>query len=141
MPFVFLSAVVINSYLVQGNLSGTIGKLVFVSAAFPIGLSIGRAIYFRWSHVKIQFDSKNFVVKKGSKEVANDSWRNYRFVSIALDRYGRPNLRLYKSISGDRVELPTSRTGAEPQEIRNRVQEFISGPRSQQVSPQAVEAA
>lgn len=141
MPFVFLSALVINGLLLQSGFSGTFYKLVFLSAAFPIGFSIGRAIYYRWSHVQINFDSKTFAVIKGTKEIINDFWRNYKFVSIALDRYGRPNLRLYKTVPGDHVELPISKTDVQPQEFRDRVQLMISPQRVHQVTPQFVEAA
>ncbi|TMI07643.1 hypothetical protein E6H34_07540 [Candidatus Bathyarchaeota archaeon] len=141
MPFVLLSAIVINNLLQAYGLSGTPSRLVFLSTAFPIGFSIGRAIYLRWSHTLIAFDSQSFSVVKGSKEIATGFWRSYRFVSIIIDRYGRPNLRLYKSIDGDHLDLPISRTNVRPQKIRDRVQGFLETEKSQRVSPRAVEAA
>src|SRR5690348_17002602 len=101
MPFVLISAIVINNIILAYGLSGTPYRLIFLSAAFPTGFSIGRAIYFRWSHIQISFDTQSFRVVKGSKEIANDFWRSYKIVSIVLDRYGRPNLRLYKSEDGE----------------------------------------
>src|SRR5437879_7856768 len=56
----------------------------------------------------------SFSIIKGSKEIANGPWRSYKNVSIILDRYGRPNLRLYKSVGGEYVDLPISKTNAKP---------------------------
>jgi hypothetical protein len=141
MPFVLLSALVINDLILAYGLSATPYRLVFLSTAFPIGFSIGRAIYLRWSHIQISFDSQSFRVVKGSKEVTNDMWRSYKIVSIVLDRYGRPNLRLYRSIDGDYSELPISKTNAKPQEFRDFVQGLLSPRKTRQISPQVVEAA
>ena len=141
MPFVLLSAIVINALLQNTGLSGTTFKLIFLSASFPIGLSAGRAIYLRWSHVRISFDEMSFSVVKGSREVATGFWSSYSLVSILMDRYGRPNLRLYESIDGEHIDLPISKTNAKPQEFRDRVRLFLSTRRTQRVSPQVVEAA
>lgn len=141
MPFVLLSALIINNLLQANGLSGSPYRLLFLSTSFPIGFSIGRVIYVRLSHVRIEFDSVRFAVVKGSKEILNDSWRAYRNVSIILDRYGRPNLRLYKSVDGEYAELPISKTNAKPQEFRDFVQNLLSPQKSQRVSPQVVEAA
>lgn len=126
MPFVLLSAIVINALLHGTGLSGTTYRLIFLSASFPIGLSVGRAIYLRWTHVRISFDDMRFGVIKGSKEIANGFWSSYSLVSILMDRYGRPNLRLYESIDGEHVDLPISRTNAKPQEFRDHVQALLS---------------
>lgn len=141
MPFVLLSALIINTLLKAEGLAGTPYRLLLLSASFPIGFSVGRAIYLRWSHIQIDFDSSRFSLVKGSKEIINDFWRNYRNVSIILDRYGRPNLRLYKSVDGDYVELPISKTNAKPQEFRDYVQNLLSSRKPQRISPQVVEAA
>ncbi len=106
MPFVLLSAIVINVILTDSGLSGTPYRLIFLGAAFPIGFSVGRS-----------------------------------YVSILIDRYGRPNLRLYKSADGEYVDLPISRTNAKPQEFRDHVQRFLSTQRTQRISPQVVEAS
>jgi hypothetical protein len=81
-----------------------------------------------------------FSIIKGSKEIANGPWRSYKNVSIILDRYGRPNLRLYKSVGGEYVDLPISKTNAKPQEFRDFVQRLLSTQRSARISPQVVEA-
>ena len=141
MPFVLLSAIVINVILADSGLSGTPYRLIFLGAAFPIGFSVGRAIYLRWSHVEIPFDAMSFSVTKGSKEIAMGFWRSYSYVSILIDRYGRPNLRLYKSVDGEYVDLPISRTNAKPQEFRDHVQRFLSTQRTPRISPQVVEAS
>jgi hypothetical protein len=141
MPFVLLLAIVINAILQNSGLSGTPYRLIFLSAAFPIGLSAGRAIYLRWSHVRISFDAISFSVTKGSKEIASGFWLSYNHVSILIDRYGRPNLRLYKSIDGDHADLPISKTNAMPQEFRNQVRRFLSTQRTQRITPQVAEAA
>ena len=141
MPFVLLSALIINVILTDSGLSGTPYRLIFLGASFPIGFSVGRAIYLRWSHVEIPFDAMSFSVIKGSKEIARGFWRSYSYVSILIDRYGRPNLRLYKSADGEYVDLPISRTNAKPQEFRDHVQRFLSTQRTQRISPQVVEAA
>jgi hypothetical protein len=141
MPFVFLSAIVINTLLQANGLSGTPYRLVFLSAAFPVGFSVGRAIYLKQSHVEILFDTTTFRVVKGSKEVVSGFWRSYRYVSILLDRYGRPNLRLYKSMDGDHVDLPIFKTNARPQEFRDHVQGLLSAQRPERISPRVVEVA
>lgn len=141
MPFVLLSALVINALLYAYGLSGTTSRLIFLSGSFPIGFSVGRTIYLRWSHVRIPFDSTSFSVIKGSKEVVNGYWRSFRYVSITLDRYGKPNLRLHKMIDGEHVDLPISRTNAKPQEFRDYVQRLLAPERAERVSPRAVEAA
>ncbi len=125
MPFVLLSALVINSLLQAYAISGGLTRLVFLSGTFPIGFSIGREIYLRRSHVEILFDGATFRIIKGSKEIASGSWRSYRHVSIVLDQYGRPILRLYKSIDGEHVDLPVFKTNARPQEFRNHVQQLL----------------
>jgi hypothetical protein len=97
-------------------------------------------IYVRKSHVEILFDDATFRVMKGSKESVSGLWRSYKFVSIILDRYGRPDLRLYKTLDGEFVDLPISRTNADPQGLRDYVQRLLSGPGTQRVNPQVVEA-
>lgn len=101
-------------------------RLVFLAAAIPIGFSFGRLIYLKRSHVEIFFDEKEFRVKKGNRETVGGNWRNYKLVSIRLDQFGRPDLRLYKSADGDFVDLPISRTNADPQKFRDHVQGLIS---------------
>lgn len=141
MPFVLISALIINNLLLTNGLSVTPYRLLFLSIAFPVGFSVGRAIYLKLSHTKIAFDSTNFSVTKGSKEVLNDFWRNYKRVSIVIDRYGRPNLRLYKASDQEYSDLPISRTNAKPQEFRDFVQNLISPNRSRRATPQVVEVA
>lgn len=141
MPFTLIVALVINALLQSYGLSGTLARLVFLSASFPIGFSLGRAIYMRKSHVEILFDNMMFRLIKGSSEVTTGLWRSYRYVSIVLDQYGRPDLRLYKTIDGEHVDLPISRTNADPQGFRDYVQRQLLTQDTQRVSPQVVEAA
>lgn len=141
MPFVLLSALIINNSLLASGLSGTPTRLLLLSASFPIGFSIGRAIYIRWSHTQITFDSTTFSVTKGSKEILNDSWRNYKTVSIIMDRYGRPNLRLYKPSDEEFSDLPISKTNAKPLEFRDFVQNLLSPRKAQRASLQVAEVA
>lgn len=126
-PFVLLSAVIINTILLSMEITGGPLRLLVLGAAVPIGFSFGRIMYLRRSHVEIMFDENVFRVLRGSREVAQGSWKNYNLVSIALDQFGRSNLRLYKSIEGDFVELPISKTNAEPQKFRDLVQTLVSG--------------
>ncbi len=141
MPFVLIIALMINAFLQAYGFSGTLARLVFLSASFPIGFSIGRAIYLRRAHVEILFDNMMFRLLKGSREVATGLWRSYKYVSIVLDQYGRPDLRLYKAMGGEHVDLPISRTNADPQGFRDYVQRQLSTQGTQRVSPQVVEAA
>lgn len=141
MPFVLISALAINLFLRAYAISGQLARLVFLSAAFPIGFSIGRGVYLRHSHVEILFDTTTFSVVKGSKEVVGGFWRSYRHVSILLDRYGRPNLRLYESMDGKRVDLPIFKTNARPQAFRDHVQKLLSAHRPERTTPQVVEVA
>jgi len=92
------------------------------------------------SNVEITFDEESFQVFKGGKILLHDNWRNYRLVSIHLDQYGRPDLRLYKTPNGDFQDLPISRTNARPQEFRDYVQTMISGRRTRESNLPVVEA-
>ena len=141
MPFVLVIALVISGVLQVYGIPGTLTRLIFLSASFPAGFAIGRLIYMRTSHVEIFFDDVTFRVIKGTKETASGLWRSYRFVSIILDRYGRPDMRLYKTLEGDYVDLPISRTNADPQGFRDHVQRLLARPSTQRISPRAVEAA
>lgn len=141
MPFVLIVALVINGLLQSYDITGTPNRLIFLSASFPLGFAIGRMIYMRKSHVEIMFDNVTFRSIKGSRETVAGLWRSYKFVSIVLDRYGRPDLRLYKTLDGEYVDLPISQTNADPQGLRDYVQELISAQGSRRVNPQAVEVA
>ena len=140
MPFVLMSAIFIDSMLVTLGLSDPTSKLVLLGTSFPIGFIIGRTIYVKKSHIEILIDRSTFQVFKGSKPVLSGSWRSYRLTSLVLDNMGKANLRLYRSVGGDFVELPISKTNAEPQKFRDYVQSLISKtPIS--ASPQVAEAA
>ncbi len=139
-PFVLLVALALNIWMNSSGLSQGPVRLLILSASFPVGLSLGRLLYRKRSHVEIVFDEKVFSVAKGGKEVASGNWRSYRTVSIKLDHYGRPNLRLYKSTE-EFVELPIFRTGVLPQEFRDFVQKLMSGREASLPSLQVVEAS
>jgi hypothetical protein len=141
MPLVLVAALVINALLVTFHVSGGAERLVLLAGSFPIGFVLGRLIYVRRSHVEIQFDDSTFRVIRGSKEVATGFWKGYRMVSLILDQFGKPNLRLYKTNGGEYVDLPISRTNAEPQRFRDHVQSLVVGQRPRGISPQVVEAA
>jgi hypothetical protein len=141
MPFVLIIALVFNGLLQTYTISDALSRLIFLSAAFPIGFAIGRLIYLRRSHVEIMFDNTTFKVIKGSREVSNGFWRSYRYVSLILDKYGRPNLRLYEALDGDHLELPISSVGVDPQGFRDQVQRLILPQSRPRVSPQVAEAA
>jgi len=98
-------------------------------------------VYVKRSHIEILFDDAMFKVFKGSKETASGLWRSYKFVSIALDQFGRPDLRLYKVLGEEHVDLPISRTNADPQGFRDYVQGLLSQHGTERLSPRAVEAA
>ena len=91
-----------------------------------MGFSLGRLVYAKRSHVEIIFDEKEFRVRKGGREITAGNWRSYKLVSIRLDQFGRSDLRLYESAGGDFVDLPISRTNANPQKFRDHVQRLIS---------------
>lgn len=141
MPFVLISALVINTLLRSYSLDAPLYRIVFLSTAFPIGFSVGRAIYLRYSHIKIPFDDTNFSVIKGSRETESGYWRSFRYVSIVLDRYGRPNLRLYRTMDGEHLDLPISKTNAKPQEFRDHVQRLLAPQKSNRLIPRVVEAS
>jgi hypothetical protein len=62
-------------------------------------------------------------------------------VSLVLDQFGKPNLRLYKTKGGEHLDLPISRTNAEPQRFRDHVQSLVTGQRPRGASPQVAEVA
>ena len=139
MPLVLLSAFAINALLVSSHISTGTLRLVLLAGSFPIGFLLGRLIYNRRSHVEIQFDNSTFRVIKGSKEVATGFWRSYRMVSLVIDQLGKPNLRLYKTKGGEHLDLPISRTNAEPQRFRNYAQSLVAEQRAKGASPQVAE--
>jgi len=141
MPFVLISALVINVLLVNYHVTGGPLKILFLGGAFPVGFLVGRLIYVKRSHVEILFDDVSFRVIKGSKETQTGFWRSFRLVSLVLDQFGKPNLRLYRSSEGEYVDLPISRTNADAQKFRDYVQSLISGVRIRKATPQVVEAA
>jgi hypothetical protein len=141
MPFVLLSALMINALLVNYHVTGGPLKILFLGGTFPLGFLIGRLIYVKRSHVEILFDDISFRVIKGSRETQTGSWRSFRLVSLVLDQFGKPNLRLYRSTEGEYVDLPISKTNADPQRFRDYVQSLISGARTRKTTPQVVEAA
>jgi hypothetical protein len=140
MPLVLLSAFAINALLVAFHISSGTLRLVLLAGSFPIGFVFGRLIYTRRSHVEIQFDDSTFQVMRGSKEVTTGFWKSYRMVSLILDQFGKPNLRLYKTKGGEYVDLPISRTNAEPQRFRDYAQSLVTGQRPRGISPQVAEA-
>ncbi|TMI30729.1 hypothetical protein E6H27_06900 [Candidatus Bathyarchaeota archaeon] len=141
MPFVLLWALVINAILANYHVTGGPLKILFLGAAFPLGFLVGRLIYVKRSHIEILFDDISFRVIKGSKETQTGSWRSFRLVSLVLDQLGKPNLRLYRSLKGEYIDLPISRTNADPQRFRDYVQSLISEVRVKEATPQVVEAA
>src|SRR5439155_25228249 len=126
MPFVLLSAFIINGLLTTLQITGGSLRLVILGAAFPAGFIVGRFIYSRKSHVEITFDDSAFRLFKGSTQVASGFWRNYQLVSLVLDKLAKPNLRLYKSAGAEDVDLPISKTNAEPQPCRKHIQSLFS---------------
>ncbi|HEV2120094.1 MAG TPA: hypothetical protein VGS11_08340 [Candidatus Bathyarchaeia archaeon] len=141
MPFVLLSALIINSLLTNYHVTGGPLRILFLGGAFPLGFVVGRLIYVKRSHVEILFDDTSFRVSKGSREAQNGFWKSFRFVSLVLDQFGKPNLRLYRSAGGEYEDLPISKTNADPQRFRDYVQSLISGIRISKATPQVVEAA
>lgn len=128
-PFVLIIALGLNAWLALAGLSTSPLRLIVLSAAVPIGFSIGRLIYLKKSHIEILIDDLEFQILKGGKDVGHGKWKDYKDVSIILDQFGRPNLRLYKPVSGEYLELPSSKTNAKPQELRDHVQRLLTGKR------------
>jgi hypothetical protein len=126
-PFVLIIALGLNAWLAVAGLSASPVRLVVLSAAVPIGFSIGRLIYLKRSHVEILLDDDEFKILKGGKDAGQGRWRDFKEVSIILDQFARPNLRLYKSMSEEYLDLPTSKTNAKPQELRDHVQDLMTG--------------
>jgi hypothetical protein len=139
-PFVLIIALGLNTWLALSGLSASPLRPLVLSAAVPIGFSIGRLIYLKRSHVEIFLDDREFQVLKGGKEAWRGKWKDFKVVSIILDQFSRPNLRLYKSAFGEYIDLPTSKTNAKPQELRDHVQELLNGKRVSP-SPRFVEAS
>ncbi len=140
-PFILLFALGMNLALLSFGVTTGFTRLLLLSGSFPLGFLVGRLLYFRRSHIEIAYDEKSFQVSKGHKLTASGNWKSYRFVSIFLDSYGRPDIRLYNSIDGEYVELPISRTSASPQEFRNQIQRILSEPNTLPPSLPVVEAA
>ena len=139
-PFVLIVAISINIILASSGLSTTPFKLLLLSASFPIGFGIGKIIYMKRSNVEINFDDESFQLSKGGKILISDNWKNYKLVSIHMDQYGRPDLRLYKTPDGEFQDLPISRTNAQLQEFRDYVQARIATRTARESNLQVVEA-
>ncbi len=140
-PFVVLLALTLNIVLLNIGLAMSSFRLLILSAAFPAGFSLGRFLYLKRSHIEIAYDDEAFRVFKGAKEVTQGKWRSFRAVSIILDQFGKPDLRLYKTIGGDHVDLPISKTNARPQEFRDYVQELVLAKKATSASLQVSEVS
>src|SRR6266705_359985 len=134
-------ALLINALLFKYQITGISLKILFPGGAFPLGFLAGRLIYVRRSHVEILFDDISFSVIKGSRETETGSWRSFRLVSLVLDQFGKPNLRLYRAMEGEYIDLPISKTNADPQRFRDHAQSLVSGVPIKKATPQVVEAA
>jgi hypothetical protein len=138
-PFILISAICINLALLDFGINTGFTRLLVLSLAFPLGFLVGRFIYFRRSHVEILYDNISFQVFKGHNRTISGRWESYRLVSITVDSYGRSDLRLYKAIDGDFVELPISRAGVRAQPFRDQVRKMLS--QSSSTNLQVAEAA
>ncbi len=140
-PFVFITALGLNLTIFNLGITGGTAKLLVLSLAFPIGFLFGRLLYFKRSHVEIQYDDETFQVFKGRRKVTEGRWRSYRTASIILDQFRRPDLRLYISLDGEHVDLPISRTNARPQQFRDHVQKALLSKKGLSPSLPVVEAS
>jgi len=140
-PFILIFALGINLAMLDFSIQTGFTRLLMLSLSFPLGFLVGRFIYFRLSHVEIVYDDLSFQVFKGHNLKISGSWKNYRVVSIAVDGYGRPDLRLYNSVDGEFVELPISRVGVGPQAFRDQVRKILSSSGSSSINLQVAEAA
>ena len=125
-PFVLLSAILLNITMFSQGITTGPSRLIFLSAAFPIGFAVGRSIYRHRSHVEIMLDENGFQVKKGSRQTVEGTWSRYMLVSIIVDQFSRANIRLYSSADDDYVDLPVSGSGADPQKLRDHIAGLIS---------------
>jgi len=125
-PFVLLSAILLNITMFSQGITTGPSRLIFLSAAFPIGFAVGRSIYRRYSHVEIILDENGFQVKKGSRQTVEEAWSRYGLVSIIVDQFSRANIRLYSSADDDHVDLPVSGSGTDPQKLRDHIAGLIS---------------
>src|SRR5947209_3604327 len=100
MQFVSLSALLMNALLANYHVTGGSLKILLLGGAFPLGFLAGRLMYVKRSHVEILLDDISFGVVKGSRETETGSWRSFRLVSLLLDQFGQPNLRLYRAVEG-----------------------------------------
>ena len=140
-PFILIFALGINLAMLDFGIQTGFTRLLMLSLSFPLGFLVGRFIYFRLSHVEIVYDDLSFQVFKGHNLKISDSWKNYRVVSIAVDGYGRADLRLYNSVGGEFVELPISKVGVGPQAFRDQVRKILSSSGSSSINLQVAEAA
>ncbi len=140
-PFILVAAIGLNLALLRLGITTGFARLLVLSGAFPLGFWGGRLLYFKRSHVEILYDEKIFLVFKGHRKTLSGNWKSYKLVSIVLDHYGRADLRLYKALDEEFVELPISRTNANAQEFRNRVQELLGAYKTPLSNLRAAEVA
>ncbi len=70
----------------------------------------------------IRYDDRGFQIIKGGREVANHSWNEFEQTSIFADSSGSLNVRMYFERDGLYVDIPVSRAGGDPFELRSLVQ-------------------
>ena len=64
---------------------------------------------------------------RGEREVENHRWSEFRQISVLADSSGELKVRMYFERDGLYVDIPVSRAGGDPFELRSFVQNKLSG--------------
>lgn len=97
-------------------------ELIIVVVLVPIGFVIGRSLYFQRAHLAVRYNDSGFQIVRGGKQVENHTWDEFVLTSIFTDSYGDLNVRLYFERDGLYLDIPVSRAGGDPFELRSFVQ-------------------
>lgn len=88
-----------------------------------LSIYFGYRFYMNKSHLKLSYDSKEFIFSKGKRITKKGRWRSYDKVSLVKKDYGELAVRVYRGKSY--VEIPVSRLGLDAQEFRFEVMRFL----------------
>lgn len=85
----------------------------------PLGILLGRALYYRYSHETVQYGDVGFTLSRGTQSSSSYEWNQFRQVSLSSDPRRGVSVRLYYEVDGEHVEIPASRTGIDPFFLRD----------------------
>lgn len=96
-------------------------QTILLILPLPIGIFLGRALYYRSSHETVQYGDAGFTLTKGAHSSYTYDWKQFKQLSLSSDPKKGVCVRLYRELDGEHVEIPASRTGIDPFSLRDYV--------------------